>query len=273
MIRKLHTYAALLTFANFTIYGLVGLTAAFVPRWRETAVSTQPFTRPPGESDRRTAERVCDLLGLSLATPIQSAVMQHDSAGRLLLDFWHANGRHKVTVVEPEGQIRIERRPNSFWAYLGTLHVTTAAFHSGDWRMQLWADYNEFAMWCFVAMIATGGVLWFTSRDGRTLAPTRRVHRYLALVCLPFLVMYAISAVQMAHRRWLPVRGRTGVLYTLDRMHQSHNLWMVAVGLLLLGATGLCLWFQNHQQRRTGGVLLLATLALTVALVVSMRLP
>jgi cytochrome bd-type quinol oxidase subunit 2 len=139
--------------------------------------------------------------------------------------------------------------------------------------MQLWADYNEFAMWCFVAMIATGGALWFTSRDGRTLAPTRRVHRYLALVCLPFLVMYAISAVQMAHRRWLPVRGRTGVLYTLDRIHQSHSLWMVAVGLLMLGATGLCLWFQNRQQRTTGGVLLLATIALTVALVVSMRLP
>ena len=114
--------------------------------------------------DRQVAERVCDLLGLSLATPIQSAVIQHDAAGNLLLDFWHANGWHRVTVLEQEGRLRVEVMRNSVWRYLGTLHATTAAFHSGDWRMQLWADYNEFAMWGLMGMIATGAYLWLSRR-------------------------------------------------------------------------------------------------------------
>jgi hypothetical protein len=110
------------------------------------------------------AERVCALLHLSLATPIQSAVIQHDDANRLVLDFWHANGRHRVTVLEDERRLRIERTRNSLWRYLDTLHMTTGVFRSGDWRMTLWADYNEFAMWSLGAMLLSGAVLGLQSR-------------------------------------------------------------------------------------------------------------
>ena len=116
------------------------------------------------------AERVCGLLHLSLATPIQSAVIQRDEAGNLLLDFWHANGRDRVTLLEPEGRLRVETMRNSLWSYFGTLHATTAAFHSGDWRMQWWADYNELAMWCLVAMLASGAALWLMARPRHRLA-------------------------------------------------------------------------------------------------------
>src|SRR5207253_2165329 len=142
---------------NLMVFGLVGLSASLEsrPRTEQPVIRYQNFRAEPNTTDRQVAERVCGLLGLSLATPIQSAVIQHDAAGNLLLDFWHANGRHRVTVLEQEGRLRVEVMRNSLWRYLGTLHATTAAFHSGDWRMQLWADYNEFAMWCLMAMTAS----------------------------------------------------------------------------------------------------------------------
>ncbi|HEV3198432.1 MAG TPA: hypothetical protein VGZ73_11000 [Bryobacteraceae bacterium] len=166
LIRKLHAYAGLLTFVNLAVFGIVGLSATLSSRPQDPApdVRSVPFVAEPNLTDRQVAEGVCSLLHLSLATPIQSAVIQHDAANNLLLDFYHANGRHRVTVLEREGRLRVEVMRNSLWSYLGTLHATTAAFHSGDWRMQLWADYNELAMWCLIVMLASGVALWLLSR-------------------------------------------------------------------------------------------------------------
>jgi hypothetical protein len=94
-------------------------------------------------------------------------VIQHDEANRLVLDFWHANGRHRVTVLEDEGRLRIEVMRSSLWRYLDTLHMTTGAFRSGDWRMTLWADYNEIAMWSLGAMLVSGAALSLAARRGR----------------------------------------------------------------------------------------------------------
>ena len=172
LIQKLHTYAGLLTFVNLMVFGLVGLSASLASKPVSSApvVRYEAFTAEPNLTDRQVAERVCERLRLSLATPIQSAVMQHDAAGNLLLDFWHANGRHRVTMLEKEGRLRVEVTRNSLWSYLGTLHSTTAAFRSGDWRMRLWADYNEFAMWCLVGMTASGVALWLMARARGRLA-------------------------------------------------------------------------------------------------------
>lgn len=162
LIRKVHIYAGLLSIVNFLVYGVVGIAAAFASRPGTAPPPTvveREFTVPPNASDREVADQVCTLLGLTLARPIQSAAIQHDRINRLVLDFYHANGRHRVTVLEPEQKLRIEVYRASLWRYLGTLHVTTAAFHSGDWRMQLWADYNELAMWCLILMTVTGAYM------------------------------------------------------------------------------------------------------------------
>ena len=168
LLRKIHTYAGLLTFINFMVYGLVGISATWAgrPSRPPAQLVEREFTVPPNVTDREIAEQVCSLLRLSLARPIQDAVIQHDPANRLVLDFYHANGRHRVTVMEADGKLRIEVYRASLLRYLDTLHVTTAAFRSGDWRMQLWADYNEFAMWCLLGMTASGAALWLMSRPG-----------------------------------------------------------------------------------------------------------
>ena len=141
----------------------------------------QPFSVPANLSDRQVAERVVRLLGLSLATPVHDFAIGHDAEGRLKLDFYHANGRHQVTLLEHPVRLRVSHTRAGFLRYLSTLHVTTAAFHSGDWRMQLWAWWNEFAMWCVAVMAASGVWIWWERRRKR---PCRDV------ACIPGCFVY-----------------------------------------------------------------------------------
>ena len=63
---------------------------------------------------------------------------------------------------------------------------------------------------------------------------------------------------------------RHGALETMVQLHTNHGLWheyapsniwaaislFTSVGLLLLGATGIYLWFAHHSERVIGGILL-----------------
>jgi hypothetical protein len=187
LLRRLHTYAGLLTFVHLAVYGIVGLSIPFLRQspGNVPAIRYRSFPVPPNLTDRQVAESICSLLRLSLATPVNNAAIQHDAANNLVLDFWHANGRDQVTVLEKEGRLRIETVRNSLPLYLFTLHETTAAFHSGDFRMQLWADYNEFAMWCLLGMIVSGFAMFLVSRLRSRLAQIS-----LAAGCCLFGVVY-----------------------------------------------------------------------------------
>lgn len=167
LLKKVHTYAGLLTFVNLAVYGIVGLSIAALRQSVRPApvVYYREFRAGPNLTDRQIAEQVCSVLNLSLATPVNSFAIQHDESNDLLLDLRHVNGGHKVTVLEKEGRLRIEVSRNSLWHYFFTLHETTAAFHSGDWRMQLWADYNEFALWSLLAMLASGFAMFAATRS------------------------------------------------------------------------------------------------------------
>jgi hypothetical protein len=188
LIRKLHTYAGLLTFINLVVFGIAGLTATL--EWRKERAGSafsqeRAFTPRPNSTDRQVAEQVVALIGLSLATPVQNAAIQHDAANNLFLDFWTVNGRQAVTVLEKEGKIRIVDMRNRIWDYLDALHTTTGIFRAGDWRMWLWACYNEFAMWCLAFMIASGVALWLMSRPRHRLAQIS-----LGMGCAMFTVLY-----------------------------------------------------------------------------------
>ncbi|MBZ5622613.1 MAG: PepSY-associated TM helix domain-containing protein [Acidobacteriia bacterium] len=179
----------------------------------------------------------------------------------------------------------------------------------------------------------------------------RSVHLSTGLFCLAFLLMYGASGVQMAHRRWWPIRERvaersvrlpagltdarvasrelairgeltavrasadalsfrivrpgavnqvqysassgetkirttdSGFTGLLNRLHHVEGTWheypllnawsavlgLVSLGLLVLGGTGLYLWFLNHSERWIGAVLLAAGGGLAALLIVSMR--
>jgi len=248
---RIHIFAGLLTLVNLLLYGVVGITALWErPRAAAPVIWEQPFAVQAGESDRAVAERAVRVLGLSLATPVHDFAIGHDRAGRLVLDFYHANGRHKVTVSG--GQLHVEQTRVGLAKYLNTLHVTTAAFHSGDWRMQLWAWWNEFAMWGVAVMAVTGVWIWWKRRGASGVA--RRTHRWTAMGALAPIVVYEVSAVQMAHRTWLPVT----VLNQIHRMRGVSFSPVLGAGILVLCATGLLLWWQLRRDRRVGAAMLAA---------------
>ena len=271
MILRIHTYAGLLTFVNLILYAVVGIAALFDARTSPApVVRQQSFAVQANQSDREVADRVVHLLGLSLATPVHDFAIRHDAERHLVLDFYHANGRHKVTVLEHPGRLRVEHTRASLWQYLTTLHITTAAFHSGDWRMQLWAWWNEFAMWSLALMAASGVWIWWQRRGTR--GTLRQVHRYTALGALALVAVYQISAVQMAHRTWLKAGPVLGAFNRIHRMRGVGFSPLLGMGLMVLGATGFCLWWKLPRDRRVGAGLLGFGLFLTGGLIWWMRI-
>lgn len=77
-----------------------------------------------------------------------------------------------------------------------------------------------------------------------------------------------------------------GFVGMLNRIHQTQGLWhdygllnawagmlaVVSLGLLAMGATGICLWFRNQAERWIGCLLLAAGAGVAGALIVSMRM-
>ena len=283
MIARLHTYCGLLTFVNLMIFGIVGLAAGL--QWNTWQsgwdVHDERIALAPGLSDRAIAERVCAVLGLSLATPVQSAAIQQGSQGRLLLDFWHVNGRHRVTLAREGGSMRVEMRRANLWKYLDTLHTTTAAFRTGDWRMRLWSWYNEFALWSLFGMLGSGTWMWLLRYPRGRLARSpdvakahklRLVHLCSGILCLPFALFYAISGMTIAHRTWFPSGPLVRMHTHLPPGAAALAISTFSAALLLLGASGFLLWTRNARERKPGMAALLIGSTIAGALVVSMRL-
>ncbi len=264
---RIHTYAALLTIVNLMVYATTGAYGVLHgKRSAEPAIRYLEYHAAEGETARQTARRVVALLGLTLATPIQSAAIQHTTSGELLLDFYHANGRHRVTVLPERNQLRIEITRNSPARYADILHETTGVFRSGDWRMQFWAYENEFALWCFFAMLASA--LWMAMARFRSLAATRLriVHLASSAIFFPFAVILGASALQMAHRTWFaPIAWAA-------RLHRSSAIVAAACAVLIpvLAGSGIWLWYRTRPAR--AAVAVLATGALTLSLIVWMRM-
>ena len=77
----------------------------------------------------------------------------------------------------------------------------------------------------------------------------------------------------------------SGIGGALNRIHQTQGMWhdyrlanlwaavlgLVSLGLLLLGVTGLYLWFRNRRERLVGSILVAAGSTLAILLIAWMR--
>jgi hypothetical protein len=116
-------------------------------------------------------------------------------------------------------------------------------------------------------MTASGVWIWLRRRGVGNV--WRRVHRYSALTLLVLLAIYELSAIHMAHRTWTKAGA------WLDRVHRMRGLSFAPVlglGLFVLGASGMYLWWVQRRDRRSGAVLLALGCAMAGVLAVWMRL-
>jgi hypothetical protein len=169
IIRKIHIYSGLLTFAQLAIYGIAGLVATLyggggerpkVPR----VVRFVPFVVPPSSTDKQVASLVYESLNFPLARPVPDWYLRHTPDNHLLLDFYNVNGIRRVVVLETEQRLRVEEIRNSIWLFLEDLHAATPSNEGAPGLVRVWAWWNELAMWTLLLFSISGLWLWLASR-------------------------------------------------------------------------------------------------------------
>jgi len=194
LLQKIHIYLGLLCWSILFVYGIAGLTATVFragppgPHFQSSSVRMESFVTPPNQTDKQVAAAVWKTLKIPLAGPPPAYAIHRDHENNLVVSFYTTNGPTHVTVLEQQNQLLIETHRNTLWAYFNNLHSTTLRGHPYDWRIRLWAYYNEFAVWALLAMALTGVYLWLSSRPRFLTAQIA-----VAMACVSFLVLYILT--------------------------------------------------------------------------------
>jgi hypothetical protein len=167
-LRRLHMYAGLFAFTAFVVWGLTGITAAFLPapgasesdpvvRTKEVA-----FRAPDGVDDRALARLVYDAADVAMSVAPRGASRNAD--GDLAFHLETPNGRRDVTYREAEGRILVQYRGGSLALFVSEMHEGSLRRGPPDWPARIWRVYNEIAAWAFLFMTLTGLYLWLATR-------------------------------------------------------------------------------------------------------------
>ena len=166
-------YIGLLNFSNLMVFGIAGLAATFQGGPQRDSASEPPryesFTPPEGATDRQIADLVFARFRIPFAGPIPNWALHRDAAGNLPLEFWTVNGQRRLLYLPKEKRLRIEIVHKNLAFFLDDMHTVTD-LKQPDWRMRIWAWYNQFAIWSLLAMAVSGVYLWLASRPGYRIA-------------------------------------------------------------------------------------------------------
>lgn len=175
LIKKLHIYIGLLNFSNLIVFGIAGLAATFHSgperKPASTTVRYENFTPAPGSTDPQVARQVFERFHFPLTDPVPDWAIHRDAEGNLPLEFYTVSSVHRVTYMPNQHRLRIEDMKASVWFFLDDVHTITS-LQQTDWRMRLWASYNNFAIWSLIGMALSGTYLWLASR------PRYRIAQY-----------------------------------------------------------------------------------------------
>jgi hypothetical protein len=168
LIRKIHIYAGLFTFAHLMVYGIAGLVATFQhgperPKTRH-AVRTAAFQVNGSQTDKQVADEVWRTLKLPMTRPMPDWFLRRTPDNHLLLDFYNINGIYRVIVLEDQNQLRIEEIRNSTALFLGDVHAATLGDREAPGLIRVWAIWNEVAMWALLGFCISGLYLWLATR-------------------------------------------------------------------------------------------------------------
>lgn len=168
-IKKLHIYSGLLSFTAFTVWGIVGVWASFVPapaeRVRpEPEVRTVEFRVNGSATDQQVTDAMIVASGLPFIQPGRKP--NRDPEGRLQVRYLTPNGTRRILLLEQENLIQVERVPSPLTGFLNLMHMQTFRHHNPGWEVQLWGLYNQFSMWAVIFMTISGFYMWLATRPG-----------------------------------------------------------------------------------------------------------
>ena len=168
-IKKLHIYAGLLSFMGFTVWGIVGVWASFMPGPSERVrpdpeVRTIEFAVDGSADDQQITDAMIRASGLPFIRPGRKP--NRDREGRLQVRYLTPNGTRRILLLEKENKIRIEEAPSPLAGFLNLMHMQTFLHHNPGWEVRLWGAYNEFSMWAVIFMTISGLYMWIATRPG-----------------------------------------------------------------------------------------------------------
>jgi hypothetical protein len=94
----------------------------------------------------------------------------------------------------------------------------------------------------------------------RQVGLARRIHWAAALPAIPLLAIFALTAVQMAHRKWWTAGPLTRELFSWHRSRGMPLAPLAGLLLLVMATTGLWLWLPGRDRRAGAALLAIATL-------------
>ena len=165
-IKKIHIYAGLFNFSILCVFGLAGIVVtAEAPdifhAGTQPSVSTVPFQAPGSASDKEVGELIAGKLRPRNAGKPN---VRRNANHQLVADFYSVNGLVRVTLLETEGQLRVETLRNSIWRFIDNAHATTIQETASEWAPSAWAWYVEISIWSLMLMALTGMWLGITAR-------------------------------------------------------------------------------------------------------------
>jgi len=169
-MKKLHTYAGLLTFTAFIVWGIIGVAGAFAPgpgNYQPPDISETreiPLAVPADLDDQELARYVYDNVDIPLRGGHYN--IRREADGNLAFYVFTASGRRDVTYLEDRGIARMDVRRNSIFGFLSTMHTAFSRRGPQTRSARLWGYYNEVSAWAFVFMTVSGLYLWLDTRPG-----------------------------------------------------------------------------------------------------------
>jgi hypothetical protein len=192
LIKKIHTYAGLLSFTLLLVYGIAGLTATIRKGSEGSAPGFGPprfenFALPPGADTQQISDLVYGHIKPALVERLPADMVETDGDGNPRLDFWSINGVERVTVLAREGRLRIERKPSDLADFLSALHATLTGYPTSFPLIRIWGEYNHFGLICLLFLALSGAYLWLSSRP--RYAPARML---VSEGCVVFALIYML---------------------------------------------------------------------------------
>lgn len=169
-MKKIHMYAGLLSFMAFSVWGLTGIQAIFLPRhgeWQPPPISSQkefPFEGAGNMDDKTLAKAVFQAAALTMVGGYYD--VHRDESGNLAFLAYSANGQRELTYLEKERRVRVVFRDSGLGEFLSSMHAGHSRRGAPDLSSQLWGYYNEFSTWAFLFMVLSGIYLWLATRPG-----------------------------------------------------------------------------------------------------------